>query len=170
MAMSSAPLKSFKESLNRAYAGIMASEPCRYLEELKEAVNKFESLRLRYESTVADLKIIISAEGDLISCLRLHASSYFDNLDVPTLTASVNLETPGLSGLKGCDEALRALLSLRSRESSLSFMISELHRLLVNEVIRLSGLVALCRHYEPQLAERVYSEVLDRLVAKYLGL
>jgi len=49
-------------------------------------------------------------------------------------------------------------------------MISELHRFLVNEVIRLSGLVALCRHYEPRLAERVYSEVLDRLVAKYLGL
>ena len=148
----------------------MTGEPCRYLEELKENTNKFEALRLQYESTVADLKTIISAEGELISCLRLHAPGYFDNLDVPTLTASVNLETPGLSDVKGCDEALRALLSLRSRESSLSFMISELHRFLVNEVIRLSGLVALCRHYEPQLAERVYSEVLDKLVAKYLGL
>jgi hypothetical protein len=168
--MVSAPLKSFKDSLNRAYASVMASEPCRYLEELKEATNRFKALRLQYESTVADLKTIISAEDELISCLRLHAPGYFDNLDVPTLTASVNLETPGLSDVKGCDEALRALLSLRSRESSLSFMISELHRFLVNEVIRLSGLVALCRHYEPQLAERVYSEVLDKLVAKYLGL
>jgi len=168
--MSSAPLKSFKGSLNRAYASVMAGEPCRYLEELKEATNRFKALRLQYESTVADLKTIISAESELISCLRLHAPGYFDNLDVPTLTASVNLETPGLSDVKGCDEALRALLSLRSRESSLSFMISELHRFLVNEVIRLSGLVALCRHYEPQLAERVYSEVLDKLVAKYLGL
>jgi len=148
----------------------MAGEPCGYLEELKEAANKFEALRLQYESTVADLKIITSAEGELMSCLRLHASSYFDNLDVPTLAASVNLETPGLSDIKGCDEALRVLLSLRSRESSLSFMISELHMFLVNEIIRLSGLVALCRHYEPQLAERVYSEVLDKLVAKYLGL
>ncbi len=149
----------------------MEYEGCGYSQELEELSQRVADLKSQYESIMSDLSSVLAAESELISCLRLHVGGYFENLGAPRPPEKPDLEVPiNTSGQLSCQEALRALLALRSRESSLTFMLAELRGFIINEIIRLAGLVGLCRHFEPELAEGVYSGVLDSSLRRYLAL
>ncbi len=146
-------------------------EACGYKIELERSLQEVLDLKAQYESMYADLSSILAAEDELTSCLRLHVEGYFENLSPPPQPERLNFDTQvKVDEDMGCEEALRALLTLRSRASSLNFMLAELRGFLINEIIRLAGLVGLCRHYEPELAEKAYSNVLDVNLRRYLAL
>ncbi|MGC9209778.1 MAG: hypothetical protein ACP5FT_00680 [Acidilobus sp.] len=151
--------------------GALMDEACGYAAELSEVIASVKSLASQYDELMKDVNSILTAEGELLSCLRLHANDYFGNLSIPTRPERVELDLQSVNIRDmGCQEALRALVSLRSKESSLAFMLSELRSFVINEIVRLAGLIGLCRHFEPALADKLYSEVLDAMVRKYLGL
>ncbi|MGC9071124.1 MAG: hypothetical protein ACP5HK_00275 [Acidilobus sp.] len=149
----------------------MAEEACGYAAELKEAADVIKSLASQYYDLNEDLDSVLKAEGELLACLRLHANEYFGTLSMPSPPERPALEAPNVDVRDmDCREAIRTLLALRSRESSLTFLLSELRSFVINEVVRLAGLIGLCRHFEPDLADKTYATVLDVLVRKYLGL
>ena len=149
----------------------MGEEACGYIGELEEALRRVLDLKAQYDSISSDLSSILAAEGELISCLRLHVEGFFESLSVPRPPERLDLDVkPEIDKNVSCEEALRTLLTLRSRESSLSFMLAELRGFLINEIIRLAGLVGLCRHYEPELADKVYVNVLDPNLRRHLAL
>ncbi len=69
-----------------------------------------------------------------------------------------------------CNRVRQLLVRGKSLESSLTFKLAEANISIRNEVIRLAGLAALCRHFEPELSEKISNEVLNPLLSKYLSI
>ena len=148
----------------------MACEEERLLEE---AVDRLRSLDEQLQGMREDLEEVLNAQSALLACLREYAPQYFqaDGRRPDVLAELESLEQAPAFEYRAsdCGAARRALLEASSRASALSFLLAEvLHQLRV-ESVRLAGLVALCRHFEPQLSERVYGEVLDRALRNYVG-
>lgn len=115
---------------------------------------------------------MIKSQNDLISCLKLHSPAYFSWLEPKVDEIELEAprdESPEISP-DDCNKVRQALVREKSLESSLTFRLAELNISIRNEVIRLAGLVALCRHFEPELSERISNEALNPLLSKYLSI
>jgi len=146
-------------------------------ERLAETRERVKDIERSLTEILDDLQKVASSEADLISCLKSHAPDYFSWLDgSPADGLQLNVQLNGDpaaqagAGPEDCARVRQALIQAASREASLSFQMAEVGAVIRNEVIRLSGLAALCRHYEPERSERVSKETLYPLISKYLSL
>lgn len=140
---------------------------------LVETLDRLRSLSEQLQGLREDLEEILNAQAALLACLKEYAPQYFQaderRPDVLGELEALGEDLGAGYEVSDCGSARRALLEASSRASALSFLMAEaLHQLRV-EAVRLAGLVALCRHFEPQLSERVYEEVLDRALRNYVG-
>ncbi len=134
-------------------------------------------MREEISLALSDASLIVSSESKLIDCIRFHAPNSFEQLEAPPAPRQLGeyydeheLPSPQeLMSTDDCSTLSRELLRLNSARSALNFALFELLQELRQEAIRLAGLVALCRHFEPELAEEVYDKVLDNMLRKYVG-
>ncbi len=154
----------------------MRDEDCRSLaQELKELTERLKDMMSQLMEATSDLRSILAAERELLSCLRLHSPDYFSQLSLPEYAEVEDLSNESLEHIESdninemdCDIIKRRLLAVRSREASLAFRLTEVSLSLRTEAIRLSGLIALCRHFEPELSEDVYKKIGELVIDKYV--
>ncbi|MFP3309787.1 MAG: hypothetical protein RXO27_03200 [Acidilobus sp.] len=142
-------------------------------DRLAETREKIKDLEGSLKDILDDLRNVINAEANLISCLRLHAPDYFSQLEEASteglqLGGDVSLDVNVKPD--DCARVRQLLVRASSLEASLTFQMAETSAVIRNEIIRLAGLVALCRHFEPELSESVGNDILYPLLSKYLSI
>jgi len=134
-----------------------------YVKEVRDLYREVQVLRLKLLQCSSDLKLMCEAEERV----RWKLSGVRERIDLTELVQDIDFKLAESTEEANCEDLRQLRDRLSSARAALKFRVYLVCTEARNEVIRLSGLIAMCRRVDPDLADRVY-QLFKEMYSKYL--